>query len=156
MTVTQDAANQDAVNQKTEDQSTAGQTVHPHPGIRLERGADGIVTLVMDQDGPVNTMHAEFRAALGAAVDWLEAERESLRGVVVTSAKKTFFAGADLRELVKVTKDDVDEMVRDVEQVKSHLRRLEKLGRPVAAAVNGSALGRPKLTTGGICTLNGC
>lgn len=131
---------QDAVNQGTASQNTANQS-SAHPGIRLDRGADGIVTLTIDQDGPVNTMHAEFRASLGAAVDWLEAERESLRGVVVTSAKKSFFAGADLRELVKVTRDDADAMVRSVEQVKSHLRRLETLGRPVVAAVNGSALG---------------
>jgi 3-hydroxyacyl-CoA dehydrogenase / enoyl-CoA hydratase / 3-hydroxybutyryl-CoA epimerase len=132
VTVTQNTVNQNAVNQ-----TSAG----PHPGIRLERGADGIVTLIIDQDGPVNTMHPAFRASLGAAVDWLEAERESLRGVVVTSAKKSFFAGADLRELVKITRADADEIVRSVEQVKSHLRRLEMLGRPVVAAVNGSALG---------------
>ncbi len=141
MTVTQDAVNSDpgAVNSDkgTVDQDAAG----AHPGIRLERDADGVVTLTIDQDGPVNTMNAAFRASLGAAVDRLEAERESIRGVVVTSAKKSFFAGADLRELIRVTKNDAEALSRGVELVKSHLRRLEQLGRPVAAAVNGSALG---------------
>lgn len=131
MTVTQDANSQGAATS----QGT------PIPGIRLERDADDVITLTIDQDGPVNTMNTGFRAALGEAVTRLEAERESIRGVVVTSAKKTFFAGADLRELVRVTKDDAAELACGVEAVKSHLRRLEKLGRPVAAAVNGSALG---------------
>jgi 3-hydroxyacyl-CoA dehydrogenase/enoyl-CoA hydratase/3-hydroxybutyryl-CoA epimerase len=111
------------------------------PGVRYSRDDDGIVTLTIDQDGPVNVMDAGFRAALGAAVDRLEADRDSISGVIVTSAKKTFFAGADLRELVRVTKADAGEFAGQVELVKSHLRRLERLGRPVAAAVNGSALG---------------
>ena len=36
-----------------------------------------------------------------ATVDRLEAERDQLTGVVVTSAKKTFFAGGDLHQLIK-------------------------------------------------------
>ena len=36
-------------------------------------------------------------------VDRLEAEKDSIAGVIVTSAKKTFFAGGDLNELIKVT-----------------------------------------------------
>jgi len=71
------------------------------PGIRYDRDADGVVTLTIDQDGPVNVMHAGFRADLTATVDRLEAELDSIRGVIVTSAKKTFFAGGDLRELVR-------------------------------------------------------
>ena len=132
------------VSQNTEtqgggaDQGGAGSA---EVGIRYSRDADGVVTLTIDQDGPVNVMSGDFRVALGAAVDRLEAERDSIRGVVVTSAKKSFFAGADLRELVRVTKADAGEFARQVELVKSHLRRLERLGRPVAAAVNGSALG---------------
>ena len=110
-------------------------------GIRYARDADGIVTLTLDQAGPVNVMDAGFRADFAAAVARLEAEREQLRGVVVTSAKKTFFAGADLRELLRVTRDDADEFARGVESVKNSERRLERLGRPVVAAVNGAALG---------------
>ncbi|WP_349260004.1 3-hydroxyacyl-CoA dehydrogenase NAD-binding domain-containing protein [Actinocrinis sp.] len=110
-------------------------------GIRYSRDAEDIVTLTIDQDGPVNVMSAAFRADFATVVGRLEAERDSIRGVIVTSAKKTFFAGADLRELVRVTKADAGEFAREVEVVKSLQRRLERLGRPVAAAVNGSALG---------------
>jgi 3-hydroxyacyl-CoA dehydrogenase/enoyl-CoA hydratase/3-hydroxybutyryl-CoA epimerase len=38
-------------------------------------------------------------------VERLEAEKESITGVVITSAKKTFFAGGDLNDLRKVTKE---------------------------------------------------
>ncbi|HEU5428908.1 MAG TPA: 3-hydroxyacyl-CoA dehydrogenase NAD-binding domain-containing protein [Actinocrinis sp.] len=110
-------------------------------GIRYSRDAEDIVTLTIDQDGPVNVMGAGFRADFGTVVQRLEAERDSIRGVIVTSAKKTFFAGADLRELVRITKADAAAFAREVESVKSLQRRLERLGRPVVAAVNGSALG---------------
>jgi 3-hydroxyacyl-CoA dehydrogenase/enoyl-CoA hydratase/3-hydroxybutyryl-CoA epimerase len=110
-------------------------------GIRYALDAEGVVTLTLDQAGPVNVMNAGFRADLTATVARLEAEREQIRGVVVTSAKKTFFAGGDLRELVQVTKADADEFIRGMNLIKSGLRRLERLGRPVAAAINGSALG---------------
>ncbi len=119
----------------------AGTAADGAEGIRYERDADGVVTLTIDQAGAVNVMDAGFRAALGASVDRLEAERESIAGVVVTSAKKTFFAGGDLRELIRVTPADAAPFAAGVELIKTQLRRLERLGRPVAAAVNGSALG---------------
>ncbi|MGH3417217.1 MAG: enoyl-CoA hydratase-related protein, partial [Actinocrinis sp.] len=128
----------DPENQGTEAQGADTGAVD---GIRYERDADGVVTLTIDQAGSVNVMDAGFRAALGAAVDRLEAERASIAGVVITSAKKTFFAGGDLRELGTVTPAHVAPFAAGIELVKSYLRRLERLGRPVVAAVNGSALG---------------
>jgi len=138
VTVTQNSAAQNSASQNTDAQAPGSAAA---PGIRYDLDAEGIVTLTIDQAGPVNVMDAGFRADLAATVARLEAERDSIRGVVVTSAKKTFFAGGDLRELVRVTKADVEEFARGVELVKSYLRRLERLGRPVVAAVNGSALG---------------
>jgi 3-hydroxyacyl-CoA dehydrogenase / enoyl-CoA hydratase / 3-hydroxybutyryl-CoA epimerase len=109
--------------------------------IRYEQDADGIVTLTIDQPGPVNVLNTSFRADLAAAVARLEARRESIRGVVLTSAKKSFFAGADLKELVQARPEQSARFADAVEALKADLRRLERLGRPVAAAVNGSALG---------------
>lgn len=120
---------------------TENRTDQDTAGIRYSRDAEDIITLTIDQDGPVNVMSAGFRADFAAAVGRLEAERDSIRGVIVTSAKKTFFAGADLRELVRATKQDAGDFARGVTLVRSSQRRLERLGRPVAAAVNGSALG---------------
>ena len=110
--------------------------------IRWEQDADGVVTLTLDDPTQrANTMNAAFQESLAAAVDRLEAEKESITGVVVTSAKSTFFAGGDLRLLSQVTPDNVEEFSAGVEAMKARLRRLETLGRPVVAALNGSALG---------------
>ena len=110
--------------------------------IRWERDDDGVVTLTVDDpSGSANTMHAGFVDDLERVVQRLEAERDDLRGVVLTSAKKTFFAGGDLRSLVTATEDDRAESFRNSQHVKALLRRLETLGVPVAAAINGAALG---------------
>jgi 3-hydroxyacyl-CoA dehydrogenase/enoyl-CoA hydratase/3-hydroxybutyryl-CoA epimerase len=110
--------------------------------IRWEQDADGIVTLTLDDpEQSTNTMNQRYVESMGATVDRLEAERDSITGVVVTSAKKTFFAGGDLNNLVAVTPDSAGEFAAHVALVKSQLRRLEKLGKPVVAAINGAALG---------------
>ncbi|MFI0720451.1 3-hydroxyacyl-CoA dehydrogenase NAD-binding domain-containing protein [Streptomyces sp. NPDC021224] len=110
--------------------------------IRWEQDADGVVTLVLDDPAQsANTMNAAFTASLEAVVDRLEAEAQNVRGVVVTSAKKTFFAGGDLRDLIRATPEDAADVLAGSMRVKRALRRLETLGRPVVAAINGAALG---------------
>ncbi len=110
--------------------------------IRWEHGDDGIVLLTLDHPGrSANVMNAEFGASLTATVDRLEAERERITGVIVTSAKKTFFAGGDLETLVRLTPAEAEASAADAAALKHAVRRLETLGRPVVAAINGSALG---------------
>ncbi|AYF28557.1 3-hydroxyacyl-CoA dehydrogenase [Micromonospora tulbaghiae] len=110
--------------------------------IRWEHGDDGIVLLTLDHPGrSANVMNAEFGASLTATVDRLEAERDRITGVIVTSAKKTFFAGGDLETLVRLTPADAEASAADAAALKHAVRRLETLGRPVVAAINGSALG---------------
>ncbi|NQD93755.1 3-hydroxyacyl-CoA dehydrogenase [Pseudomonas sp. CrR25] len=110
--------------------------------IRYEKGQDNIVVLTMDMPGQsANTMNAVYREAMGQVVERLEAERESIAGVILTSAKKTFFAGGDLNELIRVTKADASDFYQMILRIKGQLRRLECLGKPVVAAINGAALG---------------
>ncbi|HEX2301620.1 MAG TPA: 3-hydroxyacyl-CoA dehydrogenase NAD-binding domain-containing protein [Pseudonocardiaceae bacterium] len=110
--------------------------------IRWDADADGIVTLTMDDPGQsTNIMNEDYVRSMGATVDRLEAERDSITGVILTSAKKTFFAGGDLNQLIAVAPDEAAEFSGHMTLVKSQLRRLEKLGKPVVAAINGSALG---------------
>ncbi|HEV7752042.1 MAG TPA: 3-hydroxyacyl-CoA dehydrogenase NAD-binding domain-containing protein [Baekduia sp.] len=110
--------------------------------IQYDKGADGIVVLTIDDPNQgANTMNAAYIASMGATVDRLEAEKDDIKGVVITSGKKTFFAGGDLNDLLAVTKDQAEEFAQGIRLVKSQLRRLETLGRPVVAAVNGAALG---------------
>jgi 3-hydroxyacyl-CoA dehydrogenase/enoyl-CoA hydratase/3-hydroxybutyryl-CoA epimerase len=110
--------------------------------ITYERGDDGIVVLTLDDPGQsANTMNAAYIASMGATLDRLEAEKDEIKGVVITSAKKTFFAGGDLNDLKRVTREQAGEFAAGIREVKGQLRRLETLGVPVAAAINGAALG---------------
>ncbi|MFC8299865.1 3-hydroxyacyl-CoA dehydrogenase NAD-binding domain-containing protein [Micromonospora orduensis] len=109
--------------------------------IRYDRGADGIVTLTLDDPTQsANTMNRAYAASMSAVLDRLEAEPD-LAGVIVTSAKSTFFAGGDLPEMIRATREDAPALAELLGTIKRDLRRLETLGRPVVAAVNGSALG---------------
>ncbi|MFL5901438.1 MAG: 3-hydroxyacyl-CoA dehydrogenase NAD-binding domain-containing protein [Solirubrobacterales bacterium] len=110
--------------------------------IRYERGDDGIVVLTLDDPNQsANTMNAAYVASMGATVERLEAEKEEIKGVVLTSAKKTFFAGGDLNDLKEVRPEHAAELAEGLRVVKGQLRRLETLGVPVVAAINGAALG---------------
>ncbi len=110
--------------------------------IGYELDDQKIVTLTIDMPGQAaNTMNAAFREALADAVAKLEAERETISGVVITSGKKTFFAGGDLNSLLAARVEDRGALYERSMGFKALLRRLEKLGRPVVAAINGTALG---------------
>ncbi len=110
--------------------------------ISWEQDADGIVTLTMDDPTQgANTMNAVFTTCLTATVDRLVAEQDSVTGVILTSGKKMFFAGGDLGLFVHTTKADAPALEAGSAQMKSDVRRLETLGKPVVAAVNGAALG---------------
>ncbi|WP_338894857.1 3-hydroxyacyl-CoA dehydrogenase NAD-binding domain-containing protein [Streptomyces sp. TG1A-60] len=110
--------------------------------IRWEQDRTGLVTLVLDDPNQsANTMNQAFRDSLAVTTDRLEAERDTIRGVIITSAKKTFFAGGDLRDLIRVTPDTARQLFDGGLEIKRHLRRIETLGKPVVAALNGAALG---------------
>ena len=110
--------------------------------IRWEQDADGVVILTLDDPNQsANTMNAAYGASIRAVVDRLEAQRDSITGVVITSAKKTFFAGGDLNDLKAATRENADEIATWVHETKAVLRRIETLGVPVVAAINGAALG---------------
>jgi 3-hydroxyacyl-CoA dehydrogenase / enoyl-CoA hydratase / 3-hydroxybutyryl-CoA epimerase len=110
--------------------------------VRYERDADGVVTLTLDDPGAAaNTMNELYQRSMHAAVDRLHDEVADVAGVVVTSAKKTFFAGGNLTLLMQATPDDAPAVFAGIEAIKADLRRLERLPRPVVAAINGAALG---------------
>lgn len=110
--------------------------------IHWKRDDDGVVILTIDDPGSsVNTMNDAYTESMAASVDRLEAERETITGVILTSAKKSFFAGGDLSRLKNHSPERAAEQTAYIERVKEQLRRLEKLGRPVVAAINGTALG---------------
>lgn len=108
--------------------------------FKYDKDADGIVTVTMDMTGPVNSMNDEYRDAMKETVTRLQAE-EGLTGVVFASAKKVFFAGGNLHELLAVEEKDLADFMAMLETAKADFRALEKLPVPVVAAINGAALG---------------
>ena len=110
--------------------------------INYQIDRDGIVTLCIDMPGQsVNTMNQAFQQAFAAMVDQLYQEREQIKGVIITSAKSTFFAGGDLNELLALTPSDKAVCMAMLQGNHRAMRKLEQFGRPVVAALNGSALG---------------
>lgn len=109
--------------------------------IKYEKNADNIVILTLDSSGQsANTMNAEFRDSLNEVSEKLKAETD-LKGIIFRSAKKTFFAGGDLDELIQVQPEHATEFFKMIEELKGDLRSIETLGVPVVAALNGTALG---------------
>ena len=110
--------------------------------IRWEQDETGIVTLVLDDpDQSANTMNQAFKDSIAAIAARVVAERDSIRGIIYTSAKKTFFAGGDLKDMMKVGPEQAQQAFDTGTAIKASLRAIETIGKPVVAAVNGAALG---------------
>ena len=116
--------------------------------FRWDLADDGIVTLTMDDpNAPVNTMNKTFQDDFRATVERLEKEladgpeAAGIKGIILASAKKTFFAGGDIKQMSQVGPEDAQMMFDMVQHMKESLRRVEKLPVPVVAAINGAALG---------------
>ena len=110
--------------------------------IRYELDAQGIATVTFDEPGsPVNTMCLDWQEDLGALAKQVAADAERIRGIVLVSAKSTFFAGADLKGVMRLTEADAPRCFEEVERLKKNFRTLERLGKPVVACLGGSALG---------------
>ncbi len=109
--------------------------------ITYTKDADNIVTLLIDSTGQsVNTMNTEFTLSLRDAVAKLKTETD-LAGVIYASAKKTFFAGGDLDEIIQAKASEADQFFKWLELMKADMRAIETMGKPVVAALNGAALG---------------
>ena len=104
--------------------------------------ADGIATITFDEPGsPVNTMCAAWQADLVEATAQVVQDKDAIKGIVLASAKTTFFAGADLKSVMRLTAADAPALFAEIERLKHAFRTLETLGIPVVACLNGSALG---------------
>ncbi|MER6117360.1 3-hydroxyacyl-CoA dehydrogenase NAD-binding domain-containing protein [Streptomyces sp. NPDC001743] len=110
--------------------------------IRWEQDETGVVTLVLDDPNQsANTMNQAFRDSIEAVADRAEAEKDSIRGIIYASAKKTFFAGGDLKDMIRIGPENAQAAFDAGTAIKRSLRRIETLGKPVVAAINGAALG---------------
>lgn len=107
--------------------------------VTIDKDEAGIATVVMDMpDRKANILNAELLAPFAQAIETL-ADQGDFTGIVLTSAKPDFIAGADLDVLFAA--EDPHDIMELAEHFKRMLRCMETLGKPVVAALNGSALG---------------
>jgi 3-hydroxyacyl-CoA dehydrogenase/enoyl-CoA hydratase/3-hydroxybutyryl-CoA epimerase len=103
---------------------------------------DGIATLTFDEEGsPVNTMCLQWQDDLTEATAQAVKDKDAIRGILLASNKSTFFAGADLKGVMRMQPSDAPRVFHEIERIKKNFRTLETLGRPVVSLLNGSALG---------------
>ena len=111
--------------------------------IRQSVDGDGIAVLLIDVvDRPMNVVTPGLLRELESCVDQLAAN-PAVRGVIVASAKSSFMAGADIKDMASmfergITPAEATQFSANLNRV---FRRLETCGKPFAAAINGVALG---------------
>ncbi|HWU67601.1 MAG TPA: 3-hydroxyacyl-CoA dehydrogenase NAD-binding domain-containing protein, partial [Stenotrophobium sp.] len=107
--------------------------------VKFERDAEGIVTLTLDMPGrSMNVLNDELTKPFADSIARIEGDA-GIKGVIITSGKKEFLAGADIEKVFAITDPQV--AFDMAEAYKGFLRKLELCGRPVVAALNGTALG---------------
>lgn len=110
--------------------------------LKVSVDTDGIALAQIDvSERPMNVLTPELQNELSALIDRVR-DDATIKGLVITSGKSNgFIAGADLKDLVQLHgRYTAAEVVTqfDLSQI---YRRLETCGKPVAAAINGLALG---------------
>ncbi|MBA3771629.1 MAG: enoyl-CoA hydratase/isomerase family protein [Ramlibacter sp.] len=103
---------------------------------------DAIATITFDEEGSaVNTMCAPWKDDLTEVTAQVVKDKEGIKGIVLASNKTTLFAGADLKETMRLQTADAPRVFGEIEQTKKNFRTLETLGKPVVSCLNGTALG---------------
>jgi len=101
-----------------------------------------VATITFDEQGsPVNTMCLQWQDDLDAIAAQVVKDRADIKGIVLASAKSTFFAGADLKGVMRSTAADGPRVFHEIERIKRNFRTLETQGVPVVSCLNGAALG---------------
>ncbi|HEY5580980.1 MAG TPA: 3-hydroxyacyl-CoA dehydrogenase NAD-binding domain-containing protein [Rhodoferax sp.] len=103
---------------------------------------DGIATITFDEpNSPVNTMCLQWQQDLSALVTQVLQDQDAIKGIILASAKSTFFAGADLKSAMRLKPSDASAIFTEIELIKKNFHTLEALGKPVVSCLNGTALG---------------
>ncbi len=110
------------------------------------QGEGQVALITFDEPGsPVNTMCQRWQDDLASVTAQVLADHRrlgaALKGVVLASAKSSFFAGADLKAIFQMSAADAPRAFERIEHMKRQMRTLETLGIPVVSCINGTALG---------------
>ncbi|MEM2869482.1 MAG: enoyl-CoA hydratase-related protein [Thermoplasmata archaeon] len=104
--------------------------------VRLEREGQ-IATVLVNRPDQLNALNGAVFRDLEGVLEELEGDRE-VRAVILTGEGRAFIAGADIKDMSSMPPEKIREFTELGQRV---LRRLEGLGKPVIAAINGFALG---------------
>lgn len=111
------------------------------PPVRFEVAADGVGTLTLNRPNQLNAFDLPMIEAWRAAIEGAEAD-DRVKVIVVTGAGRAFCAGGDFEEMAKFSEMDSlarkNFLYRNVHRIPLALERMEK---PVIAAINGAARG---------------
>ena len=109
----------------------------PYETLLLEV-QDSIATLTLNRPKVLNALNDQLFRELDAALDALAAD-DAVRVVILTGAgEKAFAAGADIQELASVSAEEGRQLAARGQRV---MGKMERLGKPVIACINGFALG---------------
>lgn len=107
--------------------------------VTFDVDANGIGLVTIDQPGrAMNVLNPTLVEPFAAIVERFEKDAD-IKGLVITSGKSTFIVGADIDQLTQI--QTAEEAFKLCEDLKGMMRRMEKAGKPVVAAINGTALG---------------
>jgi len=117
--------------------------------FKFDVDGDGIALITFDSPNvSMNVLSNAVMQEIGAIVDKIASD-DAIKGAVITSGKKAFCAGADLSELgggmgalEGKSEEEAKQALFDIAyRLNARLRELETCGKPIAAAINGLALG---------------
>ena len=101
--------------------------------------ADALAIVTVNRPDKLNALNATVIAELDKAFTELS-QREQVRAVILTGAGRAFVAGADIAEIADAAEGPAG--LESLSQVGSRVfTKIERLNKPVIAAVNGFALG---------------
>lgn len=121
------------------DKSDSVTLINKQDGFLAKRDNDGIITVTIDQSKrKMNVIGEGFSESFAAITDSFISD-DAATGLILTSGKETFVVGADIDQLATIT--TAEQVFELTEELKHSLRKLEMSGKPVVAAITGTALG---------------
>jgi 3-hydroxyacyl-CoA dehydrogenase len=103
---------------------------------RVQLSKDGSIAIITIDNPPVNALAPDVVGELSAAIGNIDTD-SSITAAVLIGSGRTFVAGADIREFVRITSGEKQR----IPLLLSLARQIEDIRKPVVAAIHGQAFG---------------